>query len=137
MTTPAVLPESDADIVDRLVQFLVQLDPALATRRAEIETDLRAEFGGDRWYVRAATETQRQARVRQVLQLFNGRNASEVARQLRIGRATVYRIIKQPGAALSPAPLQQIRAASKPRAAAKTEAAAPALSHALPTAETA
>ncbi|WP_373995244.1 helix-turn-helix domain-containing protein [Massilia sp. WG5] len=27
--------------------------------------------------------------------LFNGRNASEVARKLGIGRATVYRIIKQ------------------------------------------
>ena len=34
----------------------------------------------------------------QVLSLFNGRNATEVARCLNISRATVYRLLKQPGA---------------------------------------
>ena len=33
----------------------------------------------------------------EVLRVFNGRNAAEVARRLGIGRATVYRIIKQEG----------------------------------------
>jgi DNA-directed RNA polymerase specialized sigma subunit len=32
-----------------------------------------------------------------VARLFNGRNATEVARVLKISRITVYRLLKQPG----------------------------------------
>ena len=35
--------------------------------------------------------------ARQVLRLFNGCNATEVARELNVGRATVYRVLKQAG----------------------------------------
>lgn len=126
----------DPDLVDRLIDYVLRLEPALQPKRAAIETDLRAEFGGDRHYIAARVETHRQARVREILARFNGRNASEVARSLHISRATVYRVIKQPGRAIGRPDLPSETGGSHTarRRAAKDEAAA--LSHALPTAET-
>lgn len=116
---PATEPvPAEEDLIDLLVAYVIRIAPSLKSHRASIERDLRAEFGGDRWYIQARTETQRQARVREVLQRFNGRNATEVARELHISRATVYRMLKQPG--------QPAQAMVHKR-----------LSHALPTAETA
>lgn len=149
---------TEPDLVDRLIDYVVRLQPTLAEHRASIERDIRAECGGDRWYVQARPQNERQQRVADVLRLFNGRNATEVARLLHISRATVYRIIKQPGrsqrtwAADQPYPED---APAQPAAArqAVTPAPQPArkpprqpasalpqpphtLSHSLPTAET-
>lgn len=60
---------------------------------------IRGEWGGERVYIPARTASNiRLRRARQVLKLFNGRNATEVARQLQCSRATVYRALKQAGA---------------------------------------
>ena len=105
MTPPtralASIVQAEPDLVDRIFEYIFS-DPALAaaiqkstqadTSVDKLKTAVRAEFAGEREYI-----TKRHSRAKQVLSLFNGRNASEVARRLNISRATVYRIIKQPG----------------------------------------
>jgi len=90
-------PIADPDLVDRLFEFLRD-DPRLPKMPpavlAEVKADLRCEFRDE---VRRTSPLERQQRVHQVLALFNGRNATEVARSLGIGRATVYRYLKQQG----------------------------------------
>lgn len=109
MVTPMPAPTPPAedrapDLVDLVLEYVTAMSPELVAKRAEIEQDLRAEFGGESHYVQARVETHRQRRAREVLALFNGRNATEVARRLQISRASVYRYIKQPGPALERAP---------------------------------
>lgn len=93
---------SDPDLVDRIFDYLVELLPDITARAPEVKAAIRDEFGGEEVYVRSGQAMQRAQRSRQtaseVLAMFNGRNATEVARRLGISRATVYRIIKQPGA---------------------------------------
>lgn len=87
---------ADPDLVDRIFDYVVELIPALAGREHEIKDALRDEFKGERVFIRS----EQRARVaRQVLSMFNGRNATEVARKLDISRASVYRYIKQAGGA--------------------------------------
>lgn len=93
---------SEPDLVDRIFDYILS-DPAMAaamrgmrSREADpvdgLKAAVRNEFLGERCYV-----TDRNATAEQILALFNGRNATEVARRLNISRATVYRHIKQPG----------------------------------------
>lgn len=94
--------EREPDLVDRIFDYLLETLPhssAAEIRAAAVglKTDLRAEFGGRHGWVYSVPRTQRQERVRKVLELFNGRNATEVARRIGVSRATVYRYIKQPG----------------------------------------
>lgn len=90
------LPEG-ADFVDRVFAYLLAEFPQIAGPRfAQAERAVREELAGERVYVSARGVGDRQALAREVLSLFNGRNASEVARRLNIGRATVYRLLKQP-----------------------------------------
>ncbi|MEY2689934.1 MAG: hypothetical protein RL375_4134 [Pseudomonadota bacterium] len=92
---------ADPDLVDRIFDYMLQLLPELAARAPEIKGAIRDEFGGAESYVRtglAELRSQRTATLAtEVLSHFNGRNASEVARRLNISRATVYRLLKQPG----------------------------------------
>jgi len=81
--------------------------------RAECEAALRAEFNGQLAYVGRGNAA-RELRAREVLAKFNGRNATELARSLRIGRATVYRILKQGN-------LDRLRERAKARAEDRTE----------------
>lgn len=93
---PPCLPEG-ADFVDRVFAYLLAEFPQIAGPRfAQAERAVREELAGERVYVSARGVGDRQALAREVLSLFNGRNASEVARRLNIGRATVYRLLKQP-----------------------------------------
>lgn len=73
--------------------------PAVADPLHHLKTAVRAEFQGERCYIPARPVTKRQEQAAQVLQLFNGRNATEVARRLQIGRTSVYRYIRQARAA--------------------------------------
>lgn len=97
--TPHIQPEilRDPDLVDRIFDYILAELPDLRERVDALKADVRAEFKGEECYIPSIAATDRQARVQQVLALFNGRNASEVARRLQISPATVYRIIKQPG----------------------------------------
>lgn len=99
--------QADPDLVDRIFEYILS-DPALAQAMQSatpaardgidgLKTAVRAEFKGEECYIAGRPATARQETVAQVLSLFNGRNASEVARRLQISRATVYRAIKQAG----------------------------------------
>ena len=89
------LPEG-ADFVDRVFAYLLAEFPQMAGPRfSQAERAVREELAGERVYVQARGASERQALAREVLSLFDGRNASEVARRLNIGRATVYRLLKQ------------------------------------------
>jgi DNA-binding NarL/FixJ family response regulator len=95
---PDIIPADDPDdLIERMVAYLIAIAPNLASKRKAITADMRKEFGGQRWYVHSRQPTERQQRIADILSHFNGRNASEVARKLKVSRATVYRYIKQPG----------------------------------------
>lgn len=87
---------ADPDLVDRIFDYVVQLVPQIAERKIEIKAALREEFASERAYIRRRSADEGTLAA-EVLRLFNGRNASEVARKLDIHRATVYRLLKQPG----------------------------------------
>lgn len=94
--------DAEPDLVDRIFEYLIAEVPAFAQgvtddKAAQLKNAVRAEFAGDRVRVGARTDAARRDLVRQVLTLFNGRNASEVARRLQISRPTVYRYLKQAG----------------------------------------
>lgn len=83
----------DPDLIDRIVEYLRDILDAEVLE--QVRADLRAEFAGESLYIPRVGQTERQKRLAAVLRLFNGRNASEVARRLGISRATVYRDLKQ------------------------------------------
>lgn len=85
---------ADRDLVDRIFDYIVEQLPALADRAGEVKAAIREEFQGEEHYIRARPRGQL---VTEVMSIFNGRNAREVARRLNISRATVYRVIKQAG----------------------------------------
>jgi len=100
-----MMTQSDRDLVDRIFDYIFA-DPALAdavkqhstaggTTVAKLKDAVRAEFSGEECYIASRPATARQQIVAEVLALFNGRNATEVARKLNISRPTVYRYIKQ------------------------------------------
>jgi hypothetical protein len=93
---PQFVPEPD--LVARMVAFIGQERPELdAATLAAVEQRLRQEFGGDTVYVAKQTTRDRGDLVAQVRRMFNGRNATEIARRLKIGRSTVYRMVKTAG----------------------------------------
>lgn len=88
------------DLVDRIFAYLIEIVPAIAQDKEHLEqakAAVRDEFGGCEAWVRSPRTEKSRAMADQVLSMFNGRNATEVARALNIGRATVYRCIKTPG----------------------------------------
>lgn len=91
---------TDPDLVDRIFDYLLSEFPHLAGEGEQLDRArhaVREEFRGEEIYIAARPASERERLVRQVLALFNGRNATEVARRLRISRASVYRFIKQAG----------------------------------------
>lgn len=90
---------AEPDLVDRIFDFLIALHPEIAPVAPETKKKVRSEFKGEQYYCAGRSPVERYETVQQVLHLFNGRNATEVARRLHISRATVYRVLKQPGRA--------------------------------------
>lgn len=89
---------TEPDLVDRVWDYLLRKLPELAQRECAIKDQLRDEFGGKGVYVRRREVASLMVDVRQeVGRLYNGRNATEVARTLGISRASVYRHLKQSG----------------------------------------
>ncbi|NMG56514.1 Mor transcription activator family protein [Aromatoleum aromaticum] len=82
------------DILARIIERLQQIEPTFSESMAvELEHQLRHEFGGEecRIYKRVPpAELAERVRKR-----FNGKNASQVAQELGIHLATVYRVIKR------------------------------------------
>jgi Mor family transcriptional regulator len=97
-TTPRLddLIGNDPDLVDRIFEYLLEEFPHIAGEKfAKAKVAVREEFKGQEIYIPARGATERQKLIREVLSLFNGRNASEVARRLNISRGSVYRYLKQ------------------------------------------
>lgn len=90
---------ADPDLVDRVFDYLRSLLPELAEREGDIKRAVRAEFAGQRAYIRSQQAGADHKLAIEVLRLFNGRNAREIGRKLRISKSTVYRLLKQPGRA--------------------------------------
>lgn len=92
---------AEPDLVDRIFDYILAEFPQIAgqppDKIATTKAAVRAEFKGEECYIAGRPASVRQELVSNVLALFNGRNATEVARRLQISRRTVYRIIKQPG----------------------------------------
>lgn len=83
---------AEPDLVDRIFDYLLKEVPEFRDCAQRVKGAIRDEFAGEECYIRG-----RDPIAPQVLALFNGRNATEVARTLRIGKTTVYRVIKQSG----------------------------------------
>lgn len=93
----AALIKAEPDLVDRIFDYILAEFPQISASVQKHKAAVRAEFKGEECYIAGKPATARQQQVSQVLALFNGRNASEVARRLQIGRTTVYRVLKQHG----------------------------------------
>lgn len=95
-TNLAEMVAQEPDLVDRIFDYLLAEFPQIAGEQfAQAKTAVRAEFRGETIYIPARGATDRQRLVQEVLSLFNGRNTAEIARRLRISKASVYRYIKQ------------------------------------------
>ena len=93
---PAASAEA-TDFVSALLDTLARAGLLSDADRAEADKALRGHFKHGTYYVAASAPSERDAVARSVLAKFNGRNARQVARELNISRATVYRRLKQPG----------------------------------------
>ncbi|MCC6071448.1 Mor transcription activator family protein [Massilia sp. GCM10020059] len=85
------------DLVDAIFEYIVSEFPEMRERMSEMKECTRKEFSGIETYIPRRSIAERERIAGEVLVLFNGRNATEIARRLNISRATVYRIIKQDG----------------------------------------
>jgi Mor family transcriptional regulator len=97
MVADSIFATADQDLVDAIFAYIFVEFPEFAARAAELKEATRREFSGIETYIPRRSSTDRARVATEVLRLFNGRNASEIARRLNIGRATVYRIIKTDG----------------------------------------
>jgi len=94
---PKVSPPAEPDLVDRIFDYILKELPEISDSVQKHKDAVRAEFKVEECYIASRPATARQQTVAKVLALFNGRNATEIARHLKISRATVYRTLKQPG----------------------------------------
>lgn len=78
-----------------MFEYLLAEFPGLAGPKFErAKVELRKEFAGEQVYISSKRWSET---ATQVMRLFNGENAREVARTLGISRASVYRYLKQEG----------------------------------------
>lgn len=112
--TPSPTPDLDAkiqadpDLVDRIFDYILAEIPQLSAAALKLKDEVRQEFAGEECYIASRPATSRQEKVASVLALFNGRNASEIARRLGIGRTTVWRYLKQSGAIKTVSPFREV-----------------------------
>ena len=87
------------DVQSRICDALIRLGVSgevAGLVGAEITSDLLRTWSGERVYI--AKKPYSVAKLHdEIRRKFNGRNAHEIAREMEIGRATVYRIIKTEG----------------------------------------
>jgi Mor family transcriptional regulator len=88
---------SNPDLIDLIFEYIIADMPEMRERAQALKESTRREFGGIETYIPRRSDADRQKLAILVLELFNGRNATEIARRLNIGRASVYRIIKTHG----------------------------------------
>lgn len=84
------------DVIDELFVILLELLPEIANYEEQARRRLRLHFGGEKHYIKKR-DASTKVTTEDVLRLFNGQNATAVARVLGCSRPTVYRKLKQPG----------------------------------------
>lgn len=89
--------ENCPDLLDLIFKYIEEEFPDIQDKISELKPTIRKEFSGIETYIRQRSTTDKENQIREVMSLFNGRNATEVARRLNISRATVYRCIKTSG----------------------------------------
>lgn len=98
---PAPPPSIDElDVLEEIFAAIAEQLPEVASgpQRVEaVKAIIRERFAGIEVYVPRRPVAERRQLDRRIAELFDGRNATEVARRLGISRATVYRKLKQPG----------------------------------------
>lgn len=87
---------AETDFVCSALDLLARAGLLSDDARTEADKALRQHFKGSTYYIAASAPTGSEE-ARRVLARFNGRNPREVARELGVSRATVYRKLKQPG----------------------------------------
>ena len=87
------------DIAYEVANDIMKQWPAEIRRELaeKIEQRLRREMAGDRVYISNKSTASREQKYDMVRRMFNGRNATAIAHELKIGRTTVYRILKTAG----------------------------------------
>lgn len=86
---------AEPDLIDRILDHLREAVPNLDdAKRARLATVLRAEFGGERTYVRIRPPDARVERQAEIVRLAETLPVVEVARRLHVPRGTVYRMLK-------------------------------------------
>ena len=92
----APINDKEPDLVAGMMRMLKAISPDIDTQVLKIvEANLREEFGGRVSYVKSTRVAELEAKAELARRLFNGRNPRELARQLGVGRATVYRWVKK------------------------------------------
>jgi hypothetical protein len=80
------------DLIDRMIRRLQHVEPSIdATRLADIERQLRLEFGGG--VVRVRKKQGKKAVEDEVRKRWDGRSVAQIAQELQIHRSTAYRIL--------------------------------------------
>lgn len=85
------------DLLDLIFKYIEEEFPDMKDRVASLKNAARKEFSGMGTYIAQRPAAEREKTINEILKMFNGRNATEIARRLNISRATVYRIIKTAG----------------------------------------
>lgn len=79
------------DMIARVIEMLLELQPGTEAGLAlQLEKRLRAEFAGERVYVKKAKPTDEE-----IIARLNGRNVNEVVNDLGVSRDRVYRAIRR------------------------------------------
>ena len=89
--------DAEPDLVDRIFDYIAQELPEVSGSVCHLKLKVRQEVRGEECYIAGRPATARQQQGAQVRAMFNGRNATEVARRLGICRVTVWRMLKQSG----------------------------------------
>lgn len=83
--------DNKQDLLARMIQHLQEIQPGFSEAVAvQLEQQMRTEFGGQKAHI-----LKRPPVLKQVMTLFNGRNAGKVAGALKVHRSTVYRQLKK------------------------------------------
>lgn len=94
------------DFVDLFFSYVSAISPGFAddvenenVNLEEVKHAIRLEFGGRENYVRSFSAVDKKEvankKSKEVLRLFDGKNANEIAQKLGISRSTVYRYLKK------------------------------------------
>lgn len=84
----------NVDLIDKLFEFIQIEFSEMHDKAFALKELARWEFAGIETYIPRRSQAERDRIAREVITVFSGSNAHEVAKRLCIRRSSVYRIIK-------------------------------------------